>query len=376
MATFDQKIKLLSGLLKGNKAINDPFYIDIDLTERCNLNCLGCPYHNVDKRLFRNQKKIPQDMSLEVLHRLFAELKGTGTHTFVIQGSGEPFLHPHLTECIKMSKQSGATVILMTNGTLLDTEIIQALSDARLDILKISLWATSEEQFVKNYPGTKPEIFQKIMDGLKGLNDFKTSEKSHFPAVQVNFIINNTNYRSIDEMIDLAVRSGSSSISFSPMINLREELDSSLLSPNQIKLFQKSLLQAKKRLKSLNIDHNIVEMNIRYRLGSSVWKKIPCYVTWYHVRIRADGTIQPCGRCYADVQVGNSQTSSFKDIWNGPLIREFRAKSRTIKGLASLQELCNCQYCCFLIDNRKIYRFMRWLPSFTALGRFLSDETH
>jgi len=369
MATFDQKIRLLGGLLMGNKTFNGPFYVDIDLTERCNLNCLGCPYHNVDKKLLREQKKIPQDMPMEVLSRICTELKDMNTHTLIFQGTGEPFLHPHLVECIRIGKKPGFFVILMTNGTLLNTNIIQALSDVHLDTLKISLWATSEEQFAKNYPGTKPETFHRVMDGLKQLGDFKTKQQRHLPVVQIHFVINNTNYQSLNAMIDLAAYAGSNSISFSPMVNLREELDSLLLSPEQSDQFQKSLLQAKDKLSSLSIVHNIDEICTRLRLGPSVWRELPCYVTWYHSRIRADGSVQPCGRCSSHVEFGNVNTNSFGDIWNGPSIREFRATTKTAKGLASLQGSCHCQYCCYVQDNKKIHRVNRWLSPFSVLRR-------
>ncbi len=375
MATFEQKIKLLTGLLMGDRAKNGPFYIDIDLTERCNLNCLGCPYHNVDKKLLREQKQIPQDMPLDVLNRICRELKVMNTHTLIFQGTGEPFLYPHLVECVQIGKKLGFFVILMTNGTLLNANIIQALSDVGLDTLKISLWAISEEQFAKNYPGTKTETFHRVEEGLNRLGDLKKKVNTHFPAIQIHFVINNTNYQSVNAMIDLAARAGSSSVSFSPMVNIREELDTYILSPEQSELFQKSLLKAEKKFASHAITHNIDEACTRLRLGPSVWEHLPCYVSWYHSRIRADGSVQPCGRCSSYVEFGNVYKSSFRDIWNGPSMREFRAKTKTAKGLASLQGSCNCQYCCFVKDNKKIYRVQRWLSPLTALWRASHHDT-
>jgi MoaA/NifB/PqqE/SkfB family radical SAM enzyme len=375
MAKLAQKIKLLGGLVMGDKAKNGPFYVDIDLTERCNLNCLGCPYHNVDKKLIREQKRIPIDMPLEVLSRICQELKEMGTHTLVFQGTGEPLLHPHIIDCLRIGKKHGFFVILFTNGTLLRTDIIRELSKARLDRLKISLWATSEEQFAKNYPGTKSEIFPRIMDGLKELGDFKKKRSSHFPTVQAHFIFNSTNYQSVDAMIDLAARAGSGFISFSPMVDLREELYPLILSPEQIQQFQKDLSKAKNKLQSLDIVDNIDEVFTRLRLGYSVWERLPCYVTWYHTRIRADGCVQPCGRCTSQTEFGNVNTDSFKNIWEGPSMREFRAVARTTKGLRSIQTSCNCQYCCFAAHNMKIHRFMRWLSPFSFLRRSIGEKS-
>jgi MoaA/NifB/PqqE/SkfB family radical SAM enzyme len=369
MTILEQKIKLILGLLMGNTAKNGPFFVDIDLTERCNLTCLGCPYHNVDKKLIREQKKIPRDMPLDVFKRICAELKDIKTRELIFQGTGEPFLYPHLVECVQTAKDLGFHITLLTNGTLLDKDIIRALSDTRLDTLKISLWATSEDQFRKNYPGTNPAIFLRIKEGLKKLADFKTKQNRVFPATQIHYVINNTNFHSINEMINLAILVGVNSVDFAPMANLREELNPQLLSTEQNTQLQKSLLQAKTKLASHAIEHSIDETLTRFRHGETVWKSLPCYITWYHARIRADGSVQPCGRCTADVDFGNVNTQSFKDIWNGRPIREFRTKTFTLQGLASLQGSCNCQYCCFVKNNTKIHKVIRRVPPLLTVRR-------
>lgn len=361
MIKIGQKIKLLAGLLTGNRAKNGPFYVDIDLTERCNLNCLGCAYHNVDNKLIWEHKEVPQDIPMDLFKRVCSELRKMGTHTLIFQGTGEPFLHPSVGECVRIGKELGFYIILFTNGTLLDREIIRELREARLDRLKISLWATSREQFAQNYPGTKPLIFQKVLDGLRQLGDLRASRESQLFDVQPHFVINTTNYSSVDEMVDLAELSGSRYISFSPMVNHRNELDPFILSPQKIDQFQKYLRKAKKRLESLNIEHNVGEISMRFRLGPGIWRDLPCYITWYHARIRANGTIQPCGRCNNEVQFGNIHSNSFEEIWNGPPMREFRAKARTTEGLASLQGPCSCRYCCFVEHNIKIHKVLKWM---------------
>lgn len=376
MATFDQKIRLLGGLLMGNKAMNGPIYVDIDLTEHCNLNCLGCPYHNVDNKFLRDPKRIPQDMPLDVFKRICNELKDMKTRMLIFQGSGEPFLYPHLAESVRIAKNLGFHITLLTNGTLINTDILRSLSDAHLDILKISLWATSEDQFANNYPGMNPEIFKRIKEGLKQLGEFKTEQSRVWPAIQFHYIINNTNFQSVNTMIDLAILGKSNIVTFAPMANLRRELNVHLLSPEQHMSLQKSLLQAKVKLADYSIEHNIDEILLRFKLGEAIWKELPCYIMWYHARIRADGSLQPCGRCTTDVDFGNTYTSSFKDIWNSSPAREFRSKTRSLKGLASLQRSCNCQYCCFVKDNTKIHRIMRWLSPFAALRRSMSEDAN
>ena len=106
------------------------------------------------------------------------------THSLILQGAGEPFLHPDLFEMVSTAKAAGFHVTLLTNGTLLDQDIIQALMDARLDTLKVSLWASSTEQYQQNYPGTNPDNLRRVEDGLKLLESLKAERNSMLPMVQ------------------------------------------------------------------------------------------------------------------------------------------------------------------------------------------------
>lgn len=181
MATFYQKIKLLKGLLTGEVAHTGPFYVDVDLTRRCNLQCLGCPYHSSYLNITPPRNPDVIDMPLDLVKQLYNELRTMNTHSLILQGAGEPFLHPGIFDMISGAKAAGFHLTLLTNGTLLDQDAVQALIDARLDTLKVSLWASSTEQYQQNYPGTNPDSFRKVVDGLKLLASLKAERKVCFP---------------------------------------------------------------------------------------------------------------------------------------------------------------------------------------------------
>lgn len=141
-------------------------------------------------------------------------------------------------------------------------------------------------------------------------------------------------------------------------------LASFALSPEEERLVRLSLLRARKRLDSLSMDHNIDEVLLRYELGSTVWQKLPCYIAWYHARIRADGTVQPCGPCNLEVDFGNLHKNTFHEIWNGLAIGAFRREALTCQGLASIGEHCDCGFCCYVGDNMRVHRLFRWFSSF------------
>ena len=90
-----------------------------------------------------------------------------GTKNLILTGEGEPFLHPRMFDLISVAKRSGFNIILFTNGTLLNESSIQSLLVSRLDVLKVSLWARSPEEYSKNYPGAKSDNFARLVADKK-----------------------------------------------------------------------------------------------------------------------------------------------------------------------------------------------------------------
>ena len=99
MATLIQKTGLLRGLLTGERAYSGPIYVDIDLSNRCNMSFVGCPYHHyaVGDRPYASGEE--PFVSSEMAADLCLSLKSMGARQLILQGAGEPLLpppvHPH-----------------------------------------------------------------------------------------------------------------------------------------------------------------------------------------------------------------------------------------------------------------------------------------
>ncbi len=360
MATFNQKRKLLEGLLAGDEARTAPFYITLDVTRRCNLTCSGCRFHSPEVERGSSGDLSVKDMPFDMFERLSAELKAAGTNEIIFIGEGEPFLHPRLFDIVGVAKGAGLKVKLLTNGTLLDDENIRSLIESRADILKVSIWASSPDEFAKNHPGTKPEYFARIVEGLKNLSRAKGAVKSALPRVYMHQPLNRNNFRTIDAMALLAAETGCDYLSFSPLKTLRGELDASALTRDEEEGLSRDLFALKPKLASLGLGHNIDDTLMRYRVGKAVWEKTPCYMGWIHARIKVDGAVFPCQPC--DLPMGNLNESGFFEIWNNPRFRAFRTSTITRRGLTRMMERhCDCLFCCFAGDNLRIHRIFRWL---------------
>ena len=367
MATLPQKVKLLRGLLTGETAYAGPFYVTIDVTRRCNLTCLGCRYHSSLVNIPAPGDQAVLDIPFNLVGKLCQDLAALGTHNITLMGEGEPMLYPRLIDLISMAKALGIHVTLITNGTLLDEASVHPLIDSQLDLLRVSLWASSIEEYEQNYPGTNPDYFKRVLNGLKLFSIFKVEKKSKFPSVILHQPINRHNFKKVDVMVDLANETGCNAISFSPFLSHRGKLAPYTLFPEEKKSLHLSLVRIKERLKSLSIKHNIDEILLRYRIGEAVWDKFPCYIGWLHARIKVDGTVLPCGPW--NQPLGQLKEKSLREIWNSSGYRRFRRQTHTREGLARITNVCDCGFCCLIRDNVRVHRLFRFFPTFLTRSK-------
>lgn len=307
------------------------------------------------------------DIPFDLFKTLCDGLQKMGTNSILLTGEGEPLLHPRIFDMISVAKEAGLHVILFTNGTLLDETRVQSLLDACPDTLRVSLWASSPEEYEKNCPGSDPATFLKTMEGLKLLTRLKADRKSLLPSVILHHPINRNNFENVNDMVNLAYQAGCNALTFSPLKCWWGSLGSVSLSQTEENQLFHSLIQMEEKLDSFSLKHNIENTVLRYKIGYAVWQKMPCYIAWLHVRIRVNGNVLPCHR-YA-LPMGNLNEERLQEIWNNPAFRAFRTKTMTRLGLTSIAEHCDCNFCGFIHDNMQVHRVFKWFSPFASMNR-------
>jgi MoaA/NifB/PqqE/SkfB family radical SAM enzyme len=367
MAALSEKIRLLKGLHSGEIASSAPFFVTMDITRRCNLRCFGCRYHSPDRRMAQKDGAVLQDYPLDLFRQVIAELKTMGARSLCISGEGEPFLHPQILDFVRLTKKAGLHLVVLTNGTRLDETTIRFLIDFRLDILKVSLWANSPEEYEQSCPGTGPGNFHKVLAGLKVLASAKAAQKTKLPAVILHQPVTRDNFQQTPALVDIALATGCEGLSFSPFKTRRGQFTAGVLAADEESAFCLALKQLKKKLKAGFIGSGVDQILRRYRIGEAVWDKLPCYIGWLHAYLKVDGTVLPCGDC--DLAMGNLNDHSLQEIWDGPAFRTFRRQTLTRPGLRALGRHCDCAFCCHVLDNARVHRIFRWVAPFGAAGR-------
>lgn len=118
-----------------------PKVIELELSNRCNLDCVMCP------RL--PQKLNLGDMDRALLDRVLDEALAEPSRTFRLHGIGEPLLSPSFRHTVERIKSSPGDhrVDLITNGHLLSRDTARFILRQEVDFLTVSVAAASPETY-------------------------------------------------------------------------------------------------------------------------------------------------------------------------------------------------------------------------------------
>ena len=120
---------------KLNKVSRTPLSLDIEITNRCNLQCSHCPFHKPDP-LFKRKE---MDMDFEMYTKIIDEISSKDTNSIKFNFGGEPTIYPNLVEAVQYAKDKGIfEIIINTNAVELTSHLGKALCDVGLTKLIVS----------------------------------------------------------------------------------------------------------------------------------------------------------------------------------------------------------------------------------------------
>lgn len=164
-----------------------PLSASIELTERCNLNCVHC-YINQPAN---SQSAKAREMTTEQVKFVLDQLAQAGT-LFLMFTGGEIFLRPDFTEIYLHAKRLGFIVTLFSNGTMITLEIADMLAKVPPRSIEITLSGATPETFdaVTQVKGS----FEQCIRGIRLLLErdlsvyvktvFLTINKHEFEAIR------------------------------------------------------------------------------------------------------------------------------------------------------------------------------------------------
>jgi MoaA/NifB/PqqE/SkfB family radical SAM enzyme len=326
--------------MDGSRAFTGPEQVVVDLTNRCNNNCMACW---TGSPLLREKtppdhwksQEFPHELMKEIIHSLHR----LGTQRIRFTGGGEPFTHAGIMDLLEYVKSLGMICALTTNFTLMDEDKISRIMEIGLDEMAVSLWAGDPATFSRVHPNKTEKTFNRISHLLHRLG----SEKNHLPKVTISNVLFNMNYPNAAQMFDFAQEVKADAVYYTLVDPIPGYTDCLLLTPEQSKelLFMVNDIEAKAA--GLPKDEQVELENFQQfkrRLANmdakgghydnNIIDTIPCYIGWMFCRLLPDGSVSPCCRG-VNKPMGNLFHNSFEEIWASATYGEFRHNAKHLK---------------------------------------------
>ena len=308
----------------GDRALIGPQVVQLDLTDACNNNCLGCwarsPMLHDDDRYDTLAKGA---LDLPFVRRLLPTLAELRVRELFLGGGGEPLCHPDVAEVIRAAKAHGLSVSLNTNFTLADEALVDALVEAELDLLIVSLWAGTGSTYARLHPNKTAATFDHLTRLLQTLRD----RKGAAPRVKLYEVINSLNFEEIPLMVEHGREVGAEEVELAVFDPIPRRTDRFTLDKDQI-------ARTLAMIEDLPTDGPFVHTELFARrlqnidatkgvFDNGIVASIPCAAGWFYSRVTTVGQVHACLKAHR-VAVGDLREHDLGAVWFGDGMKTFR----------------------------------------------------
>ena len=254
-----------------DRAPRVPEIVQIESTNMCNAKCVFCPRDEMHR-----EEGI---MSMALYRKVVDECAELGITHVRMHNYGEAFLDRDLVEKIRYAKAKGIKEVgLISNGSLITERVARGLVEAGLDAINISVDASGREVFESTRVGLN---YDKVIANIERLVRIRAEAGKRRPKLILSFVRQNN---SADEQAFIEHwRSIADKIHITDLHNWAGTLNTT--------------------------------SDVNY----------PCYRPWLTFTVLCDGRVSLCCADFDGRTIlGDLNTSSIRDVWNGDVYRDAR----------------------------------------------------
>ncbi len=276
-----------------------PEVVEIFPTNFCNFNCPHCrckPYHRDDTA----------SMDIDILRRLFDELKFHGVRNLELSGGGEPLVHPKITDLFDCIIQNGFRVGLITNGyPLVESDSLKEKVAECCSWIRFSVDAFTDAGYQRVH-GKKDIRYRELKQTIAGL---VRSAGGQF-KIGIKTLVSKLNASDAMLAIPQALETG---VNYVQIKFLGFPTEWALSEEDATALSERIQMQ----VESLGDTSVQVELLPPYRGDPGSGK---CLMTFLHAVIDWDGEVYICAffeHRKTQHSIGNIRNRGFMEVWEG-----------------------------------------------------------
>ncbi len=312
------------------------FFVQWHLTEMCNLRCRHCYQSGAVPEMSYQEICGAIDNVRSAFESWVTEYDLEMSPSFHFTG-GEPLLRQDLFAILDYVRKCGFSTSLMSNGTLIDSDMARRIREAGVSDVQVSLDGLETTHESLRGKGS----FQRTLAGIRNL-------VAQGVEANINLTVSRLNMNETGELVKLAEGLGAGAIAFSRLVptGRGKNLSSEALTREEVAHFYDGLRGFRNKSKVIVTSRDplaaIADME-----GEIPQTEMPvggCAAGIFGVTITADGTIMPCRRM--DLPVGNIKETSFRELWaESPVLWSLRRRGDYHGGCKSCHYWAVCRGC-------------------------------
>lgn len=159
-----------------SRALSAPYYVNIEPTNHCNLQCTICS---------RSKGSLRGYMAWDLFQEIVDQCAALGVKQVSLFLGGEPTLHPGLVRMVAYVEEQGLISGIHTNATVLSPEKSKELLEAGLSQISISLDGKTAEEYEQIRRGAN---YQETKGNVMAFLELKKSLRSQRPHTIIQTI--------------------------------------------------------------------------------------------------------------------------------------------------------------------------------------------
>lgn len=293
-----------------------PFLISWNITKRCNLRCAHC-------YLDASELAGADGTSTDEAKGFIDEIASLNPHAMLILTGGEPLLRPDCFSLSRYADAKGLTVVLGTNGTLLDETTVGGLRSNGVKGVGISL-DSAAPGFHNSFRGVQ-NAWEDTVSGIRRL-------EKHSIDFHLQLTVTRQNRKDIPALIEFAHARGARALNVFFLVCTGRGQDMTDLKPQEYEETLEYLVRAEKEYEGrimvrARCAPHFLRVADRLNPGSPALKgrTSGCIAGTGYLRISPEGCVTPCPYMPPAKGASNLKQTSLKEIWfNDPAFCSMR----------------------------------------------------